>query len=108
MQIHYLGETALAIYQSAMSELVAFFPCNEEMIMKQHEDIIQYAIKEFRDETLMDPDVEQFQTHLKEFTVSFVKWLTDFNQNPVTRYRITIAATSCKFCYFEVHIAHKY
>jgi hypothetical protein len=25
---------------------------------------------QFRDETLMDPDVEQFQTHLKEFTVS--------------------------------------
>ena len=38
--------------------------------MTEHQEIIEYAIKQFRDETLMDPDVEQFQTHLKEFTVS--------------------------------------
>ncbi len=53
-----------------MSELVSYFPCDEEKIMTEHQEIIEYAIKQFRDETLMDPDVEQFQTHLKEFTVS--------------------------------------
>ena len=38
--------------------------------MLQHEDSIKVAIAQFRDETLMDPDIEQFQSHLKEFTVS--------------------------------------
>ena len=38
--------------------------------MKQHQEILELAIRQFKDETLMDPDVEQFETHLKEFTVS--------------------------------------
>ncbi|XP_028400253.1 guanylate-binding protein 2-like isoform X2 [Dendronephthya gigantea] len=62
------GETAFAIYTSAMSELKSYFPCEDEKIMMQHEEIMKYAIAQFRDETLMDPDVEQFQSHLKEFT----------------------------------------
>ena len=53
-----------------MSELTSYFPCDEERIIIQHQEIMEHAIKQFRDETLMDPDVEQFQTHLKEFTVS--------------------------------------
>ena len=53
-----------------MSELVSYFPCEEQKIMEQHQEILEHAIKLFRDETLMDPDVDQFQTHLKDFTVS--------------------------------------
>jgi hypothetical protein len=53
-----------------MSELISYFPCDEDKIMKQHQEILELAIRQFKDETLMDPDVEQFETHLKEFTVS--------------------------------------
>lgn len=62
------SETAFAIYESVMSELTPHFPCDEDKIIIQHQEIMEHAIMQFRDETLMDPDVEQFQTHLKEFT----------------------------------------
>ena len=70
MYLYDLGETAFRMYEAVMSELVSYFPCEEQKIMEQHQKILEHAIKLFRDETLMDPDVDQFQTHLKDFTVS--------------------------------------
>ena len=67
--IWYLGEKALEIYQALMSPLTPAFPCDEAEIVAEHERSIEDAIHIFREETLMDPDVEQFEAYLKEFTV---------------------------------------
>lgn len=69
MQFYNLGETSFAMYESVMSELVSYFPCDEKKIMEEHQEILGQVVKLFRDETLMDPDVDQFQTYLKDFTV---------------------------------------
>ena len=68
-QFYHLGETAFGMYESVMSELVSYFPCDEKKIMEEHQQILEHVIKLFRDETLMDPDVDQFQTYLNDFTV---------------------------------------
>lgn len=52
-----------------MSSLTRAFPCAEAEIMAEHEEGLKNAIQLFREETLMDPDVEQFEAYIKEFTV---------------------------------------
>lgn len=52
-----------------MIPLPPTFPCEEDNIMKKHEIGMQEAIKIFREETLMDSDVDNFGANLKEFTV---------------------------------------
>lgn len=52
-----------------MSPLSSTFPCEENDIMAEHENCMKEAIQVFRQETLMDPDVENFKENLKEFTV---------------------------------------
>ena len=59
-----------------MNPLTSTFPCEEENIMKKHENGMKEAIEIFRKETLMDSDVDNFGANLKEFTV-FLKFINN-------------------------------
>jgi hypothetical protein len=59
-----------------LNPLTSTFPCEEENIMKKHENGMKEAIEIFRKETLMDSDVDNFGANLKEFTV-FLKFINN-------------------------------
>ena len=62
-------QKSFEIYQASLTPLTSTFPCDEENIMKKHEQGMKEAIEIFRKETLMDSDIENFGANLKEFTV---------------------------------------
>lgn len=62
-------QKAFEIYQASLTPLTSTFPCDEENIMKKHEQGMKEAIEIFRKETLMDSDIENFGANLKVFTV---------------------------------------
>jgi hypothetical protein len=59
-----------------LNPLTSTFPCEEENIMKKHENGMKEAIEIFRKETLMDSDVDNFGANLKELTV-FLKFINN-------------------------------
>lgn len=63
------GEKAFDVYETLIFPLNSTFPCEEGDIIAEHEKCMKEAIQIFRQETLMDPDVEHFRENLKEFTL---------------------------------------